>query len=604
MGQLFDELKRRNVFRVAAAYIVAAWLVIQVVETIFPAFGFGDAAVRIATICLAIGFVVAVIFSWALEITPDGLKLEKNVDRSASITPHTGKKLDRMIILVLVLAVGYFAFDKFVLSGSREATIAESAREEGRAEALIRSYGQNSIAVLPFRDMSPESDQEYFSDGIAEELLNLLAKIKELRVISRTSAFSYKNKDVSIAEIGRQLNVAHVLEGSVRKSGKSIRITAQLIDATTDTHLWSDTWDRELDDVFAIQDEIAAEVVDRLQVSILGNVPTVRAAVPEAYEVYLKARKIDAMDNAESMERAIALYRMAVKLDPSYAPAWVNLATARLNQASYFGAPMDEAFWAAREAAENSIEADPGFASGYFVLSDIALTQENDLERVAHYLQQGLAVSRRNTSDYAYAAFILGFLDASEVALGLLEYVTTHDPLEPIGHLNLGFNYIHEGRFEDAIESFQVVLGLRPEMINAHYGIGKALLLSGQTEKALEVFAKEPNEGYRRWGLAIAHHALGDTEESTARLDAMVNDEENDWTYVIATFYAQAGDADNAFVWLEKGAELGTQELHSASKDQWLKPLHEDPRWLPFLTSINRAPGQLEVLTSGIELPQ
>jgi len=227
----FSELKRRNVLRVGAAYVVASWLVIQVVETIFPAFGFGEAAVRIATISLAIGLIPVLIFAWAFELTPEGLKKEKDVDRAQSITPKTGKKLDRMIMVVLALALGYFAFDKFLLDPQRKAAlrqqqaeqlavVAEEALQEGRSQALVESYGDNSIAVLAFQDMSPDQDQEYMSDGIAEELLNLLASIPELRVISRSSSFRYKGKDVSLTDISKELNVAHVLEGSVRKKGR------------------------------------------------------------------------------------------------------------------------------------------------------------------------------------------------------------------------------------------------------------------------------------------------------------------------------------------------------------------------------------------------
>jgi len=250
------ELRRRNVLRVGAAYIVTGWLIIQVVETVLPAYGYGDAAIRLVVTLLAIGLIPSLIFAWAFELTPDGIKKEKDIDRTHSITPTTGKKLDRIIMVILALALGYFAVDKFVFSQSRETAIAETARQEGRSEALVESFGDHSIAVLPFVDMSPQGDQEYFSDGIAEELLNLLAKIPELRVISRSSAFSYKGKDINLADVARELNVAHILEGSVRKAGNQVRITAQLIDARSDTHLWSETYDRPLDNIFAVQDWI------------------------------------------------------------------------------------------------------------------------------------------------------------------------------------------------------------------------------------------------------------------------------------------------------------------------------------------------------------
>ena len=245
----FNELKRRNVLRVGAAYVVGAWLLIQVVETIFPLFGFDEAPARIVVIVLAIAFVPVLILAWAFELTPEGLKKESEVDRTQSIAPNTGKKLDRVIMVVLALALGYFAFDKFVLTPQRDAeqlavleeqktTEVEHARQAGRTEAMVESYGEKSIAVLAFQDMSQDKDQEYLSDGIAEELLNLLAKIPELRVISRSSAFSYKGENIKLAQVAEELNVAHILEGSVRKAGNRVRITAQLIEARSDTHLW------------------------------------------------------------------------------------------------------------------------------------------------------------------------------------------------------------------------------------------------------------------------------------------------------------------------------------------------------------------------------
>jgi adenylate cyclase len=226
---LYNELKRRNVLRVGAAYIVTAWLVIQIVETIFPAFGFSDSAVRFVVIVFTIGLVPALILSWAFEITPEGLKKETDVDRTSSITRSTGKQLDRIIMVVLALALGYFAFDKFVLDPARDAdelaTATQEAHQEGRSEALVESYGDKSIAVLPFVNMSSDPEQEYFSDGISEELLNVLSKVPELRVISRSSSFSYKDKDLDIPTIAAQLSVAYILEGSVRKAGNQVRIT-------------------------------------------------------------------------------------------------------------------------------------------------------------------------------------------------------------------------------------------------------------------------------------------------------------------------------------------------------------------------------------------
>ncbi|MGB5544232.1 MAG: adenylyl cyclase, partial [Gammaproteobacteria bacterium] len=321
----FAELRRRNVLRVAAAYVVAGWLVIQVVETIFPAFGFGDQAIRAVVITLAIGLLPVVVFAWAFELTPEGLKREKDVDRSRSIAPTTGKKLDRVFLVVLALALGYFALDKFLLSPERQAealaAATEEARQAGRAEALVESYGDKSIAVLPFADMSINQDQEYMSDGIAEELLNLLAAIPELRVISRTSAFSYKGRDINLIDVARELNVGYILEGSVRKAGQQLRITAQLIDARSDTHLWSETFDLTLDDIFAIQDQIAGTVVEQLRITLLGATPTIEETDPEAYALYLQGRHLSRQLTKKSLAESNLLFEQALLIDPEYTAA-------------------------------------------------------------------------------------------------------------------------------------------------------------------------------------------------------------------------------------------------------------------------------------------
>ena len=268
---ILRELRRRNVFKVGIAYIVVAWLLLQVADVILNNVTAPGWIFQVILLVLAIGLPLILLFAWAFELTPEGLKREHEVDRDESITTHTGKKLNRVIIGVLVLALAYFAYDKFQ-SRSQElfAPVALEPLKNEQGTTVAEQADAKSIAVLPFVDMSAEKDQEYLSDGISEELLNVLAKVPELKVTSRSTAFFYKGKDFKISDIGRELNVAHVLEGSVRKSGNRVRITAQLIDVDSDTHLWSESYDRTLDDIFAVQDEIANEVVSELKVEILG----------------------------------------------------------------------------------------------------------------------------------------------------------------------------------------------------------------------------------------------------------------------------------------------------------------------------------------------
>jgi adenylate cyclase len=246
------------------------------VLTTFPLFGYGDTPARMVVIVLAIAFIPSLFLSWTFEITPEGLKRDADVDHDLSITQVTGKKLDRIILVVLALALAYFAFDKFVLDPARDAELVEETVQKARSDALVESYGDKSIVVLPFVNMSSDEEQEYFSDGLSEEMLNLLAKIPELRVTSRSSAFAFKGEKIDIPAVAEKLGVAHILEGSVRKAGNQVRITAQLIEARSDTHLWSETYDRSLDDIFAIQDEIAAAVVAQLKITLLGAPPVIK----------------------------------------------------------------------------------------------------------------------------------------------------------------------------------------------------------------------------------------------------------------------------------------------------------------------------------------
>lgn len=263
---LVSELRRRNVFRVGVAYIVAAWLIIQVAETIFPLFGLGDTPARVVVILLAIGFPLFLVFSWAFEITPAGLKLEKDIGRVESVSRNTGKKLDRIIIVLLALAVSYLAIDKFVVDPSRDAALVEETARQIRSDVLVESLGEKSIAVLPFVPLSSGEDDSYFADGLTEEILSSLAQLPDLRVTGRSSSFFFKGQNVPVPEIAAQLNVAHIVEGSVRRDAKQVRITAQLVRASDGFQLWSQTYDRTSDDVIAIQEDIAENVAEALDV--------------------------------------------------------------------------------------------------------------------------------------------------------------------------------------------------------------------------------------------------------------------------------------------------------------------------------------------------
>jgi adenylate cyclase len=582
----FAELKRRNVIRVGAAYVVVAWLVIQVVETIFPAFGFGDVAVRYTTIVFAIGFIPALIFAWAFELTPDGLKKESEVDRSQSVTPQTGKKLDRMIMVGLAVSLGYFAFDKFVLDPQREAAkdeqkavAVEQARQAGRTEALVESYGDKSIAVLAFGDMSQAGDQEYLSDGIAEELLNLLAKIPELRVISRSSAFSFKGKDLPLTEIAQHLNVAHILEGSVRKAGNRVRITAQLIDARSDTHLWSETYDRELDDIFAIQDDIAATVVAQLKITLLGEAPKVAETDPEAYQLFLEGLYLKRQLSRDSLQKAIDAFNRAVEIDPSYAPAWAELADTYLWGGGSEKLSRKERAALADQAIERAISIDPDYAFAYYVRGISWIFTKRNFDRAIEDFEHALELEPDN-------AFMIAAIGKHAVVTGKFDRAITQfqaalalEPVVPEFHWYLGRAYLGFGRLDKAEASFRKTLDLSPTAYGNHE-LWETLFLKGELEAAL---AQAELLDYSTYALAVTHFALGDWGKADEYLSELI---ELDAAFSIAKVYAHRGEADKTFKWLNYAWERQNYIPVFILSEAALRSVYADPRWPLFLEEL------------------
>lgn len=608
---LFAELKRRNVLRVGAAYVVAAWLVIQVVETIFPAFGFGDAAVRIVTIAFAVGLVPVLILAWAFELTPDGLKKDSEIDHSLASASGSGKKLDRIIMVVLAVALGYFAFDKFVLdpqrAAKRQELVAgqvEEARQQGRTDALVASYGNRSIAVLPFVNMSDDASNEFFSDGISEELLNLLARIPDLRVISRSSAFSFKGKNLEIPEIAERLNVAHILEGSVRKAGNRVRITAQLIEARSDTHEWSHTYDRTLDDIFAVQDEIAAAVVAQLKITLLGAAPKAQETDPAAYALFLQARHLGRQFTVESLEQSIGLYQQALAIDPQYAPAWDHLSAGYSNQADFGLLPMEEGYAKARAAAEKAVAINPEYSGAYASLGWIAMRYDKDLAQSARYYQQALALDPADTANIRSAAVLIQNLGRLDEAISLNESANVRDPLNPIGHYNLGITYLFAGRWDDAIASFQTALRLSPGIIGAHNKIGTALLFKADAEAALDEFAQEQgDEDYGAKAQTLALYSLGRQQEYEAMREKLIERWGAERPSEVAQVYAYVGDADTAFRWLGRAIDQNEAGLTEQVLFPFFRPIHDDPRWADFLERLGSSPEQLGAIEFDVTLP-
>ncbi len=336
-----SELKRRNVFRVGIAYAVACWLLLQIVDLVLENINAPDWVMQVFMLALAVGFPIAMIVAWAFEVTPDGVKLQKNVDRSRSINRQTGHQLNRGIIMILSIAIVFLLTDKF-----RDQIFGDPDTSEVKSENTTITTGdvelvdsKTSIAVLPFRDMSAAQDQAYFGEGIAEELLNALVKVDGLDVASRTSSFSLTGENLDIPAIAARLGVDHILEGSIRTSGQQVRVTAQLIEVNKDVHLWSETYDGSLDDIFKIQDEITNKISTalKLQLGSENMVPSAELLTSdaEAYQMYLQGRQLWRQRSAASLKEAIRLFSNAVELDPGFHRAWSNMAVAYLNMPDY-----------------------------------------------------------------------------------------------------------------------------------------------------------------------------------------------------------------------------------------------------------------------------
>ena len=492
--RLYSELKRRNVFRVGAAYTVAAWLLIQVADTTFPLFGFGDTPARIVVILLIIGFIPSLIIAWAFELTPSGLQKEEDVDRSLTVTTGATKRLDRIIMLVLVLALGFFAFDKFVLSESREKAIAESARVAALAEVIENYKSNKSIAVLPFVDMSPNQDHEYFGDGIAEELLDELTQFTGLNVASRTSSFAFKGSHEGVRSIGEQLGVTSVLEGSVRRDGDHLRVTAQLIDAKTDRHLWSRTFDRELNDIFFIQEEIAQEVAGALSITLeidgRDHLPGAGTSSIEAYDAFLAGR---ARGRVGQSEHAQPYFEQAVKLDPDYAEAWLALGSSiGIQWDEQPTEQVHETLQRSRELVLHALELNPKLSRAWHSLANINRLL-GDWTGAVEASQNAAALAPGDIGAQLSSAGIFSSLGHVREGIKGGELIQEIIPLNYYAAQGTAERYIQAGRYDDARARLEISEALssptNPSIIKRHLFIALSERKPSDIRNFLEQFA-------------------------------------------------------------------------------------------------------------------
>ncbi len=443
-----------------------------------------------------------------------------------------------------------------------------------------------SIAVLPFVNMSSDKEQEYFSDGLAEEILNSLAKIPGLHVAGRTSAFQFKGKNEDLRVIGQKLNVATVLEGSVRKEGNRARITAQLIKVDDGFHLWSETYDRELNDIFAVQEDIARSVAGSLKVALLGE--KTAASAPrdtnaDAYSAYLQGRYFLERRSQENMEKALGYFEQAIKLDPSYAPAWVGVAETHNSQAIFGYASFTEAFRKARAEAEHALTLDRNLASAYWVLGYVRLAHDWDWVGADASFKRALALEPGSANLVRASADLALALGHTEEALALSRRAVELDPLSAYVQCCLGICALYAGRLEEASASFNKTLELNPVYPTARTFLGRVYLAQSHPQEALAEVDREPEFFWRLYGQALAYHALGQKKASDTALAELTAKSAAVMAFQIAEVYAFRGEADHAFEWLERSYTQRDTGLLWLKTSPLLKSLERDPRWTAFL---------------------
>jgi TolB-like protein/Tfp pilus assembly protein PilF len=550
------ELKRRNVFKVGAAYVVMAWLIAQGVDVFLENFGAPDWVIKTILMLLVIGFPIAVFFAWAFELTPEGIKKERDVDRSQSITHETGRKLDYMIIGVLLLALGWFAWDKFAApppdlaemgSDPISGKLAEEHPVTTPGEIGSDPISAKSIAVLPFVNMSDDTSNEYFSDGISEEILNALAKVPELQVAGRTSSFAFKGQNQDLRKVGEALGVAHILEGSVRKAGNKVRITAQLIRVDNGFHLWSESFDRELDDVFAIQDEISNAILQQLKAHLVGDTPQLVEATrtnSEAFDLYLLAKQRMYERSQLALESASELLDKAIAIDPEYAPAYAQRGIAELllseGVGSYGNIPQNQALANGKLYLDKALQLDPELAEGWAGMGLYYNNQPVITDQGIKPLRKALTINPNLIDASNWLAISLMTLGRPAEAREVMEAMVERDPLYRPGVRNMvnSLSWFGEydgaeafiARIEPLIPNDATILSSRAAIHNQRGQPARALPL---VERAIEL---QPSN-------SVAHMTRGFALMNTQQLERLATEGMEFQPIVALTFLGRVEEA-------------------------------------------------------------
>ena len=570
MKRFIRELQRRNVIKSALAYLVVAWLLTQVLAIIIPAFNLSEELLRITIIVLIICFPFWIVFAWVYEITPDGLMKTNNVAPELSIARKTSNQLNYVIIASLIIAIGLLIRTNLQ---SSEVII------QKQKFASIPKETEKSIAVLAFDDMSPEKNQEYFSDGISEEILNLLTKIPDLKVISRTSSFSYKNKGMDIKQIGEELNVGYILEGSIRKSGSTFRITTQLIDAETGVGLWSATYDRNMEDILKVQGEIAMKVTEQLKVAIFDAELVAKTIDLDAYKLYIKAGQMTVENSAESNTNAINLLKQSIAKDSTYAPAWAELSYLYY-QAGYTLLTMPDklAMEQGRATAQKALALDSESVLGYLSLAFLENAAWN-FEEANWLLEKALLLEPNSPRAISAKSDFAVYCGKPELAIDFALQLIELDPLNNNHFLMLSQNYWMSGNYKKAEESLREYLLYHPNSGWGNGMMGTVQLSLGNPEKSLEFIEKDNHLFWRAYKKCSTVFAMGNIKEADQFLEDFIAEWGNQERPFVADVYAYRKDKDEAFKWLELAYENKDSSLLRVLNYPAMQNLWGDPRW-------------------------
>ena len=581
MNDFFAELKRRNVYKVAVAYAVVSWLLIQAASILLPTFEAPSWVMKAFVVFLALGFVVAVIISWAFEMTPQGMKRTADVsaDEVRSMPYWSKRKFAAFIIGVAVIATGLLTY-QFLRAPS--STIAANADSK-------------SIAVLPFVNMSADKNDEYLSDGVSEELITALSKITGLQVKARTSSFAFKGKNEDIQKIGELLHANHLLEGSVAKAGNKLRITAQLIQASDGNHEWSDTYDRDMQDIFAVRSEVAQKVAETLKVRLLGEEKRKINKKPtenlEAYNLYRQGRYYGDKVSEEGIKKALPFFQHAIEKDPRFALAYAGMADTYVAAADAFIAPR-EAFSKAKEAALKAIELDDSLAEAHASLGLVHYHYDWDWAAAEKEFKRALVLNPQSAWSYTLYSQFLGGMgrvdEANEQGRRALEL----DPLSVTARWCLGWAFLSAGRSDEAIEQLAKAMELDPSSAWARTFLGRAYLSKGMQQRAIEELETarrdEPDDVFVLGLLGYGYAVTGRRADAFKVLHSL--DEMEGRRYVSRAarvyVYAGLGDKDKAFEWLEKAYQERSDALAWFRQEPESLSLRSDPRFAPLMRKI------------------